>query len=138
MSIKYKKLVPDAMAPTRATDGSGAVDLVALTMRRTPDFVEYGTGIAVEIPPGNIGFLAARSSICKYGIVLANGIGYIDSDYRGELLIRFKQVGPGRVYEIGDRVAQLTIVPIVSTDYEEVTELGSTDRGAGGFGSTGQ
>lgn len=135
--IKFKKLTPEAQAPVRATEGSGAVDLVATSIRYTADYIEYGTGLAFEIPPGHLGLCAARSSVSNKKMVLANGIGYIDSDYRGEVTFRFKQLAPGVYYKVGERIGQLTIVPIVEPVYTEVDELTTTARGTGGYGSTG-
>ena len=121
--IKFKKLTPEASTPKRATEGSGAVDLVATTITMTPEYIEYGTGIAVEIPPGHLGLCAARSSVSKKERMLANGIGYIDSDYRGEITFRFKLLRVTRqIYKVGERIGQLTIVPINTEDYEEVRQ----------------
>jgi dUTP pyrophosphatase len=144
MQIKFKKLHPDAVIPTRATDGSAGFDL---TIR---DFFEgegsrvttVYTGITVQIPSGYVGMLMPRSSLYKSGWELANTIGCIDSDYSGEILIKLKPNGvsvsdPTNRAKIGDRIAQLVVVPCLTAS-EEVSELDQTVRGSGGFGSTGK
>jgi dUTP pyrophosphatase len=138
-SINFKKLHPNAQTPKLATEGSAAVDLVATSKETTYLYIEYGTGIAVQIPPGHVGVLAARSSVSNMELILSNGIGLIDSDYTGEIKLRFKYVDQdGAVYEVGDRVGQLMIVPIITPVFVELDELTDTKRGSNGFGSTGR
>lgn len=98
-----------------------------------------GTGLAMEIPMGFGGFVFARSGMAlKRGLAPANKVGVIDSDYRGELMVAlYNQSNTTQVVEKGERIAQLVIIPIRQVDFEEVTEISDTDRGAGGFGSTG-
>jgi dUTP pyrophosphatase len=124
------------------------MDLTAVSKEYSADglYVEYGTGLSVEIPYGYVGLIFARSSISKTTMVLANHVGVIDSGYRGEIKFRFKDfssnmVGPevsnGTVYNIGDRVGQLMILPYPQIEFVEVASLTDSDRAAGGFGSTG-
>lgn len=135
----YKRLYENARHLVAATDGSGAVDLVATNRNVQSDFVEYGTGIAVQIPLGYMGILSARSSISNTCLILCNGVGYIDSDYRGEVKLRFRHLDNDLpMYIEGERIGQLTIVPIATPFWTEVTELSDTARGSGGFGSTGR
>ena len=136
--IKFKKIVPEAVEPRAMTAGSAAADLVAISMTEYPEFIEYDTGLAFEIPPGWVGILAARSSLSGKDLLLANGIGVLDSDYRNSVKFRFKRIdGGGCTYEVGDRVGQIMVLPIGSPLFEEASELSSTQRGTGGFGSTG-
>ena len=98
--------------------------------------VTYGFGISVEIPEGFLGLIFPRSSIRKYDLILTNAVGVIDSGYRGELQATFKKSGP-HVYEVGDRGAQIIILPYPQIEFIEVEQLSNTERGKGGFGSTG-
>ncbi len=139
MIVRFKKLYPGAMAPLRATEGAGGFDLTATDVRADTDNMvyRYFTGLAVEIPAGHVGLIFPRSSVFKTGHVLANSVGVIDSDYRGEIQLVYR---PNRnmpcPYNIGDRIGQLVIVPIPAVQYVEVDELSDTARGTGGFGST--
>lgn len=140
LTIKYKRLVPHAMEPEYATDYAAGLDLYAADYNYDNDtkFHEYGTGIAVEIPEGYEAQLRPRSSISKTSLIMCNSPGTIDSDYRGELIFRFKDIdGRGLVYSVGERIGQIVLVPIPRVKLEEVSELSDTKRGAGGFGSTG-
>lgn len=98
------------------------------------------TGIAAAIPAGYAGFVFARSGLSvKMGLAPANKVGVIDADYRGEILVAlYNQSGQVRLVRDGDRIAQLVIEKVETPDFEEVDELPSTERGAGGFGSTGK
>ena len=140
MQIRFKKLCPEAVTPKAATAGSAGFDLVATRRRwnRELEIWEYGTGIAVEIPPGYVGLVFPRSSIYKTGALLSNSVGVIDSDYRGEIGAKFWPMKFREKYEIGDRIAQLVIVPIPRVEWVESEELTATERGAGGYGSTGR
>ena len=139
MKIKFKKLTPNAVMPRRGTPGSAGFDLTA-TSREGIDWhlTRYGTGIAVEIPPGHVGLVFPRSSCYKHDVLLSNCVGVIDSDYRGEITFVFLPRAEQKIYDIGDRIGQLVIVPIPEVEYEEVDELSVTERGAGGYGSTGR
>lgn len=143
MTIKFKKLSDDAVVPRAATDGSAGVDLVATRIIANGEHgTWYETDLAVEIPSGYVGLVFPRSSISKLPLSLANSVGVIDSDYRGSIQVRFRAhttESPAPIfYQPGDRVAQLVIVPCVSIQPEETDELSHTERGAGGFGSTGK
>ena len=141
MKVRIKRLSENAVIPTYANPGDAGLDLVA-TYVKVEDhnkygFFEYGTGLAVEIPEGYIGLIFPRSSISKTGMMLANAVGVIDSSYRGEIKLRFKYISGTNSYEVGDRVAQLIILPYPIVEFEEVQELSETQRSSGGFGSTG-
>lgn len=130
--------------PTYATTGSAGVDLHAsLEEAWTIDpgqIVRIPTGIAIEIPDPSIGaFLFARSGLAsKYGLTLANGVGVIDSDYRGEIQVAVINLGKEAItLHDGDRIAQIVFMPVYLADFLGVDELGETSRGSGGFGSTG-
>lgn len=141
--IKFKKMHPDAVVPTRATDGSAGFDLTIHSLEYEPDYdtIKIGCGVAAGIPAGYVGVLSVRSSTYKYGLELANQIGVIDSDYTEEIIIRLKSNGtqPVRRFLIpnaGYRIAQMTVVPFLGGSIE-VDELPSTSR-KGGDGSTGK
>jgi len=142
LTVKFRKLVSEAVTPQYAQDGDAGMDLTATSFRVTDTFMEYGTGIAVEIPHGHVGLLFPRSSITKSapGVSLKNSVGVIDSNYRGEILIRFElpysaEMG-GTIPVVGDKVAQLLIIPYPTVHMEEVRELSDSNRGQDGFGST--
>ena len=141
MKIKMKKLHPDAVTPRYAKPGDAGMDLTAVWMNQEMDLVTYGTGLAAEIPGGHVGLLFPRSSIYKTKMVLTNCVGVIDSGYRGEIMLKFgwyeQTPGEHQVYQAGDRIGQLIIMPHPKVQFNEVEELSDSDRGAGGFGSTG-
>lgn len=136
VKIKIKKLVSNAIIPDYAHPSDGGMDLTAISKRETDKFIEYGTGLSIEIPEGYVGLIFPRSSVSKKDLLLANSVGVADSGYRGEYLIRFKKMGKD-VYEVGERIAQLMIIPIPWVEIEEVLDLTESSRGNGGFGSTG-
>ena len=137
MKIRIAKTHPNAVVPRYAHFGDAAVDLVAIR-----SWVDkrgnlcYGTGLAMEIPSNHVGLLFPRSSISKTDLRLCNAVGVIDSGYRGEIIVKFDKQGE-KWYHVGDRVAQLMIVPIPSVQFIEVINLPGSDRGTGGFGSSG-
>jgi dUTP pyrophosphatase len=143
--VKVKKLHPNAVIPKYAKDGDAGMDLVATQIISNTTFdVTYGTGIAMEIPRGYVGLVFPRSSIRKTDLSLTNCVGVIDSGYRGEIQATFKKVyGKNDIridendYKVGDRIAQIMIIPYPSITFVEVDELSQSDRGEGGFGSTG-
>jgi len=138
LKIRFKKLHPDAVTPTYAKDGDAGLDLTAITMTENIGipYIEYGTGIAVEIPKGYVGFIFPRSSVSKLeNFYLKNAVGVIDSGYRGELMLRFNK--SFSFYKVGDKIGQLIILPYPQIQLEQVDELSDTTRGGGGFGSTG-
>ncbi len=122
----------------KGTPDSAGFDLAAVTKSYdTPtNCVIYGTGLAVEIPKGYVGLLFPRSSVYKTSHALANSVGVIDSDYRGEVKAVFRVGKVGSSYKEGDRVCQLVIVPCPVFEAQEVEQLSDTVRGEGGFGST--
>lgn len=140
LTINFKRLVAHAIDPEYATEHAAGMDLYATDYNYDNDtkFHEYGTGIAVAIPPGYEAQLRPRSSISKTSLIMCNSPGTIDSDYRGELIFRFKQIDErGIYYQVGERIGQIVIVPIPKFVLQEVKELTETKRGTGGFGSTG-
>ena len=155
MQVKFKKLIEEAEMPKKATDGSGAYDikctavyyvqtgtpkLNAPTSKPVSSYLECRTGLAIQIPKGYVGLTFPRSSISDTGHIMCNGVGVIDSDYRGELISRFYNLSQSRCreYEKGDRVVQLMIIPVPDVEFIETKELDKTERGEGGYGSTGR
>lgn len=145
MILKVKKLVPDAVLPKKAHNSDAGYDLVAVSRSVDEDgAVVYGTGLAFEIPDGYVGLVFPRSSIAKKDIALSNSVGVIDSGYRGEVMAKFKFVDPlikheeYHWYDVGDRIAQLVIMKLPDIQVIECDELGESERGTGGYGSTGE
>lgn len=141
MKIKIKKLVEHAVIPEYAKPGDAGLDLTAVDCYKdqTYGYVEYGTGIAIEIPEGYVGLVFPRSSISKTCLSLCNAVGVIDSGYRGEITFRMHhdEHSDNAEYEVGDRVGQLIIIPYPKVQFVEVDELSNTERGTGGYGSSG-
>jgi len=154
MKVRIKKLSPLAIIPSYAKDGDAGMDLVATSIiSDTPEQITYGMGIALEIPEGFVGLIFPRSSVRKTGLDLSNAVGVIDSGYRGELQATFNKVFGGDrfydetkiteitshdFYKVGDRIAQIMIIPHPPIEFVEADELSNTERGEGGFGSTGK
>ena len=154
MRVKIKKLKPNAVIPSYAKIGDAGMDLVATEiLKDTPEQITYGVGISLEIPDGFVGLVFPRSSIRKTGLQLSNSVGVIDSGYRGEIQATFNKVFGGDrfydetklteitsndFYKVGDRIAQIMIIPHPTIEFEEADELSDTERGEGGFGSTGK
>lgn len=141
IEIKIKKLHPDAVIPSYAKEGDAGMDLVAVAKEDvSPTQVKYYTGLAMEIPQGYVGLIFPRSSIFKSGLSLSNAVGVIDSGYRGEIMAVFnKKFGMNLTnYNVGDRVAQIMIIPYPQVSFVEAEELSDSVRGEGGFGSTGK
>lgn len=139
MEIKVKKLNPNAVVPSYSKDGDAGMDLTATEIiSETTDQITYGTGISMEIPKGYVGLVFPRSSIRKYELELTNSVGVIDSGYRGEIQATFNKVhNKLNSYNVGDRIVQIMIIPYPQVSFIEVEELSSSERGTGGFGSTG-
>jgi dUTP pyrophosphatase len=137
MKVKIKKLHEDAVVPKYAKPGDAGMDLTAISFKRDKDILSYDTGIAIEIPFGYVGLIYPRSSVYKTGLRLCNSVGVIDSGYRGEIKFKFEASKRAVPYKVGDRIGQLIIVPFPQIQFEEVSELSSTERGEGGYGSTG-
>lgn len=138
MKLKIKKLNEKAIIPRYAKIGDAGMDLTATEVNSTPQYIEYKTGLAVQIPEGYVGLLFPRSSITKTDLMMKNSVGVIDSGYRGEVSARFIGLADGEIYKVGDRVAQLVIAPVATVVVEEVASLEESSRGNGGFGSTGK
>lgn len=145
MNIKIKTLIEDATIPTYGTEGSAGADLYAAGFDKplpiTPgDTAVVHTGISVEIPEGYVGLVFARSGLAtKRGLAPANKVGVIDSDYRGEIMVALYNHGHKFEFvEPHERVAQLVIVPYSKCEFVVTDEISDTERGAGGFGSTGK
>lgn len=149
MQIQFKKLSEKAKTPTYSKVGDAGLDLTATDKRFTKHpgsgevmFIEYDTGLAFSIPKGHVGLLFPRSSISKTSLTLANAVGVVDSNYRGEVKLRFRvkdyRFSELPSYEIGERIGQLIIMPIPKVELQEVEELDETNRGTGAFGSSGR
>ena len=144
MDIRIKKLLPEAVIPKYSIEGDACLDLTAITIKEESElYIEYGTGLAMEIPKGFVGLVFPRSSVTNKTLMLKNCTGIIDSNYRGEIKCRFYKTG--RIldnvkiqYNIGDRVAQIMILPRPEVLFIESDILTETDRGTGGYGSTGK
>tara|TARA_R110000782_G_scaffold236352_1_gene322490 strand:- start:74 stop:505 length:432 start_codon:yes stop_codon:yes gene_type:complete len=140
-TVKYIKLHPSAILPTKGTENAAAYDLYAIEDAYIPlgETVMVGTGLAFEIPTGWKGEIYSRSGLASQGIVVANSPGKIDSDYRGEIkvLIRNERTTDLAGIKMGDRIAQFEINPVHSIEFEESDNLDFTSRGFKGFGSTG-
>ena len=141
MKVKIKKLHPLAVIPTYAKSGDAGMDFVATKVISEETYsITYGTDIAMEIPEGFVGLAFPRSSIRKYELNLSNSVGVIDSGYRGELQATFRKThgDSSETYNIGDKIFQMIIIPYPQIKFEESDELSDTERGEGGFGSTGK
>jgi len=157
MQVKFKKLHPNAVTPSYAKAGDAGLDLTAVSVNYTKNYIEYCTGIAIEIPEGHVGLLVPRSSVTKTGLIMKNSIGVIDSGYRGEIRARytlslrtdldsvridpkdkFEETQEQLIYNTGERIGQLIIVPIPTIELQEVEELSTSDRGTGGYGHSGK
>lgn len=156
MKVKIKRLHEDAVLPTYAKPGDAGMDLTAVKASYD-DYgnIVYHTGLAFEIPEGYVGLLFPRSSNCKKNLVLTNSVGVLDSGYRGEVTFRFRPHTQGicvaspigfdldfaedcQVYQVGDRIGQIIIMPYPQIEFEEAEELSETERGEGGYGSSGK
>ena len=143
MKVRIKKLNENAVIPSYAKDGDAGMDLVATSIiSNTSTQITYGIGLALEIPKGFVGLIFPRSSVRKTRLMLSNCVGVVDSGYRGELQATFNKINKDSVsendYKVGDRIAQIMIIPHPDIQFEEADELSDTERGDGGFGSTGK
>lgn len=163
MEIKVKKLVDTAVLPQYMHSTDAAMDVTATSVKVTDDYVEYGTGLAFKIPEDTVMLIFPRSSNSKKDLLLANSVGVLDANYVGELKLRYKRayrinrlgtnitldksafefnISPhdmligDKIYDVGDRVGQIMVIPRPKLKMIEVDELPVTDRGTGGFGST--
>ena len=143
MKVKIKKLSPNAIIPTYGTEFSAGADLYACIDNdievKPSETVFIGTGLSVEIPEGYGAFIYARSGLaCKKGLAPANKVGVIDSDYRGEIKVAIHNHSLiTHTISKGERIAQMVVSPYIKCDFIETDELEETQRGEGGFGSTG-
>lgn len=150
MEIKFTKLDGSAVTPVKSTTGAAGFDLTMIDFELEQGIMTCKTGLAVAIPKGYVGLLFPRSSIANTAHTLANCVGVIDSDYRGEIMAKFTinsrtvlyklngwKIGGFKQYDVGDRIVQLVIVPCPDVTLVEVDNLDDTARGEGGFGSTG-
>lgn len=144
MNIKVKKLKSGATVPTMGSKFAAGADLYSAedadVVIGSGETKFIGTGLAMEIPEGYVGLVYARSGLaCKRGLAPANKVGVVDSDYRGEIKVALHNHGKeAQTVEKGERIAQMVIAPYLSVNYEEADELSETERGEGGFGSTGR
>ena len=152
MLVNIKRLHENAVIPKYAKEGDAGLDLVATEiLKDTPEQITYGTGLAVELPEGYVGLVFPRSSVRNTGLQLSNSVGVIDSGYRGEIQVTFNKIfdtekiydevkilGNDNFYKTGDRVAQIIVMKQPYIVFSEVNELTETERGNGGFGSTGK
>ena len=141
MILQFKKLHPEAKAPIYATEGAACFDITTVEAGRVPAYLShtFPTGLAFEIPEGHVMLVFSRSGHgFRNGLRLSNAVGVIDSDYRGELMVKLHNDSPiGFEFEPGDRIAQAMIFPIPVVHIEEAETLGDTARGESGIGSTG-
>lgn len=145
MNVKIKKVHPETKVPVYSSVGAACFDLYAASIIDVTDdsgerTVTYGTGLQFEVPEGHVMMVYSRSGHgFKHGITLANSTGVIDADYRGEVCVKLRKMGVDihGMPAVGERIAQAMIIPVEQVNFEEVDELSSTERGEGGFGSTG-
>jgi dUTP pyrophosphatase len=148
MKVKFAKLDSNAVIPAKAKQGDAGFDLTAISYEWVANadvpYYNYRFGLAVEIPVGHVGLIFPRSSCSNKDVMLSNAVGVVDSGYRGELTARFKTTHfkgeLPKLYQAGERVAQLVILPCPDFQADEVCfdELSVTERGTGGFGSSGK
>ena len=151
--LKVKRLYEDSILPTRANQSDAGLDMYVNSIEKDTEkgIVTYNLGVSLEIPEGFFGLLFPRSSVFKYDLSMTNSVGVIDSGYRGEVKAKFRipdweskfsKRGIGHsnpeLYEIGDRCCQLIILPCYHFPVVDVDSLSDSDRGEGGYGSTGK
>ena len=144
MRVRFTKIAPEAVTPSYGSEGAAAFDLYALPdgeITIEPGCTEFiHTGICLEIPEGYVGLVFARSGLAsKRGLAPANKVGVVDSDYRGEIMVALhNHSSEAQTIAPRERVAQMSIVPFMRAELEMCDELSDTERGTGGFGSTGR
>lgn len=163
ISVNFKKLSKKAVVPSYAHDTDAGMDMVAISKTETEDYVEFDTGIAIELPVGYVGLLFPRSSNSKKDLLMCNSVGVVDVGYSNSIRFRFKKiVNPNKItiittwvkklfgiksitselyydakeYNVGEKIGQLVIMPYPKVDLVEVEEFAPSDRGMDGFGST--
>ncbi len=137
MKVRITKTHPDAEIPAYSKPGDAGMDLKAVTAIYESSHITYNTGLSIEIPEGHVGLLFPRSSVYRTEQALANSVGVIDSGYRGEIKLKFTRSSDALEYNVGDRIGQLLILPYPTIELVEVDGLSMSERGVGGFGSTG-
>lgn len=141
LKVKFKKLHADTKLPVKGSLDAACYDVYAHSAERDYEgLLTYKLGFSTEIPEGWMAVIVPRSNLSKQKWMLGNSLGIIDSDYRGEWMIKFRAIGHTygpAPYKVGDRVAQIYFQKVVDVEFEEVDELSDTERGSGGFGSTG-
>ena len=144
MKINIKKLNENAIIPTRGSEYAAGYDLYACTNTQTiiapHQTVKIGTGLAIELPQGYFGAIFARSGLAtKQGLRPSNCVGVCDEDYRGEYIVALhNDKDEPQIINPTERIAQLVVMPYLAVEFNEVSELADTERGSGGFGSTGK
>ena len=129
MKVKIKKLHPDAVIPTYAKPGDAGMDLTAVEILNDDGkHITYKTGVAIQIPQGYVGLLFPRSSVYKTCMYLSNSVGVIDSGYRGEIMLKYRMTEGYSLYDIGDRVGQIMILPYPEIEFKEVEQLSNRKR----------
>ena len=139
IDVKIRKVHPDAVIPFRAHATDAGMDVTAISMEMTEDYVEYDTGLQFQLPEGYAMLIFPRSSNSKKDLLLCNSVGILDAGYTGNLKLRFKLTTEGyteKIYNPGDKVGQIMIVPYPEINFIETEVFNETERGDGGFGST--
>lgn len=140
MLLKVKQLHPKAELPAYAKEGDAAMDIRSVGSVKvvTGKYLEYSTGLAIEIPKGYVGLLFPRSSISNYDLSLCNAVGVLDSGYRGEITFRFRYDSESaNIYTPGDKIGQLLVIPHPTLTPVWFDSLLPSERGSGGYGSSG-
>ena len=139
IDVKIRKIHPDAVIPFRAHATDAGMDVTAISMEMTEDYVEYDTGLQFQLPEGYAMLIFPRSSNSKKDLLLCNSVGILDAGYTGNLKLRFKLTTEGyteKIYNPGDKVGQIMIIPYPEINFIETEVFNETERGDGGFGST--
>lgn len=139
IDVKIRKVHPDAVIPFRAHATDAGMDVTAISMEMTEDYVEYDTGLQFQLPEGYAMLIFPRSSNSKKDLLLCNSVGILDAGYTGNLKLRFKLTTEGyteKIYSPGDKVGQIMIIPYPEINFIEAEVFNETERGDGGFGST--
>lgn len=140
VDVKIRKVHPDAVLPQRAHPTDAGMDVTAISMEMTEDYIEYDTGLQFQLPAGYVMLIFPRSSNSKKDLLMCNSVGVLDAGYTGNLKFRFKLTTEGyteKIYNPGDKIGQIIILPYPEINFIETEEFDETDRGSGGFGSTG-
>lgn len=139
IDVKIRKVHSDAVIPFRAHATDAGMDVIAISMEMTEDYVEYDTGLQFQLPEGYAMLIFPRSSNSKKDLLLCNSVGILDAGYTGNLKLRFKLTTEGyteKIYNPGDKVGQIMIIPYPEINFIETEVFNETERGDGGFGST--